>query len=147
MIRVPFSVHEAYIEKFMEKGVDEPVLFLLHAATAKARSKTEEIAQLPSGVLGDRVYSRETNIAKLRKRITALANDAARDLDDAVARATAERNQVTTKIAAPPAPALDSAEAGYEQEIRTTLRGLTDKERQGQLGIALKCGDELLQSA
>ena len=59
-------------------------------------SKTEEIAQLPSEVLGDRVYSRETNIAKLRKRITALANDAARDLDDAVARATAERNQVTT---------------------------------------------------
>ena len=51
MMRVPFSVHEAYIEKFMEKGVDEPVLSLLHAATAKARSKTEEIAQLCHRVL------------------------------------------------------------------------------------------------
>jgi hypothetical protein len=79
------------------------------------------------------VFSQATNIDKLRKRVTALANDATCGLDDAAVRAMAERDRVSTKIAAPPPPALDSLDAGYEQEIWATLRGLTDKERQARL--------------
>jgi hypothetical protein len=61
--------------------------------------------------------SRKTNMEKLRSRVKALANDAARGLDDAAVRANAERDRIRTKIAAR-GPAMLSGMSDMERELR-----------------------------
>jgi hypothetical protein len=83
----------------------------------KARRLAEEIARLPDEILADTIFSRKTNMEKLRSRVKALANDAARGLDDAAVRANAERDRIRTKIAAR-GPAMLSGMSDMERELR-----------------------------
>ena len=121
--RPPMSVHELIIDTFrtVDPITREPVsdasLDALHTAMVKARRLAEEIARLPDELLADTIFSRKTNIEKLRSRVKALANDAARGLDDAAARAIAERGRIRTKIAAR-GPAMLSGMSDIERELR-----------------------------
>jgi hypothetical protein len=121
--RPPMSVHELIIDKFrtVDPITREPVsdasLDALHTAMVKARRLAEEIARLPDEVLADTIFSRKTNIEKLRSRVKALVNDAAHGLDDAAVRATAERDRVRTKIATR-GPAMLSGMSDMERELR-----------------------------
>jgi hypothetical protein len=101
----------------------------------------ETIANLPGQIMADRVYSRETNAEKLRQEVLKLSVQAGRWLDDAVVQARAVLERVQLEIAAPPVPEPDSSEAQYEEEARTTLRSLPDKQRQAAFAEALNRDD------
>jgi len=146
-MRAPFSVHEALVQKFRRldpltrEAVKDTALDALYNAMVKARGYAETMAKLPDEIMADRIYSRETNAEKLRREVSKLAAQAGQWLDDAVAQAGAALEHVRLDIAEPPAPEANSNEADYEEEIRTTFRGLSNKERQTAFAEALRRED------
>ena len=69
------------IDPQTREPVKDTALDMLYDAMIKARSHAEAIAKLPGQILGNKVFSHQTNTGKLRRetmRLAALRSDCSR---------------------------------------------------------------------